>query len=73
MTHTLCPRCRLRFTPAASAYLLTCPACGGPAETAGSERAIGCRLFEQVTIVDLLPAAIAAALAPSELGPHQPS
>ena len=29
MTHVCCPRCRLRFTPAAAAYIVACPECVG--------------------------------------------
>ena len=29
MTHVCCPSCRLRFSPAAAAYLVSCPECGG--------------------------------------------
>ena len=46
MTHASCPDCRLRFAPAAAAYLPACPACGEPLQPlAGLAGAMGYRLF----------------------------
>lgn len=46
MTHVGCSHCRLRFTTAASAYLLACPECGRPPQPiVGAEAAVGFRLF----------------------------
>jgi hypothetical protein len=45
MTHLCCPPCRLRFTPAAEAYLVACPECGEPPQlVTGLERTFGFRL-----------------------------
>ena len=45
MTHVCCPRCRLRFTPAAAAYITACPECGNsPQPIATLERTFGFRL-----------------------------
>ena len=46
MTHVCCPRCRLRFTPAASAYITACPECGEPPQqTTSLEGTLGFRLL----------------------------
>jgi hypothetical protein len=48
MTHVCCPRCRLRFTGAASASLTACPRCGEPPEEmARAAQAIGFQLVVQ--------------------------
>jgi hypothetical protein len=40
-----CPDCRLRFSPAASAYLDACPGCGKPPKAAPTlEAVVGFRL-----------------------------
>jgi hypothetical protein len=45
MTNLCCPRCRLRFTPAAAAYITACPECGDPPQAnASRERTLGFRL-----------------------------
>jgi hypothetical protein len=45
MTHACCPRCRLRFTAAASAYIVACPECGElPQSTVDLEGIVGFRL-----------------------------
>jgi len=38
MTHVCCPRCRLRFTPAAAAHLVGCPECAGSPQTIARAR-----------------------------------
>jgi hypothetical protein len=46
MTRGSCPDCRLRFTPAATAYLPACPVCGGPLRVLDRpDAAVGLRLF----------------------------
>jgi hypothetical protein len=62
MTHVCCPDCRLRFTPAAAAYLVACPECGEPPKAlAGLEGVVGFRLF-RVDDVSHLPEAVAASI-----------
>lgn len=40
-----CPPCRLRFTPAAAAYIIACPECGhSPQPIASLEQTVGFRL-----------------------------
>src|SRR5919109_2991860 len=63
MTRLCCPGCRLRFSPAAGAYLVACPECGEPPQTIASlELAIGFRLFELEDVPQQLPEAIAVAI-----------
>jgi hypothetical protein len=60
MTQVCCPSCRLRFSRAAAAYLVACPACGEPPQTSlRAEQTIGFRLVP----VDDLPDALAVAAA----------
>jgi hypothetical protein len=69
MTPVCCPSCRLRFTPAAAAYLVTCPECGGPPERfASSERAVGFRLFGPQDIPHFVPQAVAVSIPVQEPG-----
>ena len=59
MTHASCPDCRLRFAPAAAAYLPACPACGEPLQPlAGLAAAMGYRLFTLEDVPHALPEAI---------------
>jgi len=47
MTRACCPACRLRFTPAATAHLTTCPVCGVPLKLGVAVRdAVGYRLHD---------------------------
>lgn len=63
MTRVCCPRCRLRFAPAAAAYLVTCPECGGPPERIASvERLLGFRLCGPQDPPHSVPEAIAVAI-----------
>jgi hypothetical protein len=63
MTHTCCPSCRLRFTPAAAAYLTACPECGNAPQTiAGLERTFGFGLIRLDDLPHELPCAAAAAV-----------
>jgi hypothetical protein len=60
MTHVSCSSCRLRFSPAVAAQLVTCPECGDALDPiADVSGLIGFRLF---TLQDL-PAAEAEAIA----------
>ena len=69
MTPVCCPGCRLRFTPAAAAYLVTCPECGGPLERIASfERAVGFRLFGPQDIPHSVPRAVAVSIPVQEPG-----
>jgi hypothetical protein len=63
MTHVCCPSCRLRFTPAAAAYLAACPECGEPPQPiAGLERSVGFRLFRLEDLPHSLPEAVAVSI-----------
>ena len=57
------PRCRLRFTPAAAAYIIACAECGdSPQPIASLERALGFRLIGQEDLSRELPYSTAASL-----------
>jgi predicted amidophosphoribosyltransferase len=63
MTLTCCPDCRLRFTPAAAAYLPACPQCGKPLQPVTSvKETIGFRLYKPEDLPRQFPQAIATAL-----------
>ena len=63
MTHVCCRHCRLRFTPAAAAHLVSCPECGEPPQTlAGLEESLGFRLFRLADVPHSLPEAIAVSI-----------
>ena len=63
MTHAMCPGCRLRFTPAAAAYLRSCPTCGEPLQTLdGLDEAVGFRLFRLGDAAHSLPQAAAVSM-----------
>jgi hypothetical protein len=64
MSHACCTRCRIRFTPAAVAYLTACPACGEPPQPlARLAGAVGYRLFRPQDAPDALPQAVDASMA----------
>ena len=64
MTHVCCPSCRLRFTHAAAAYLMACPECGSPPQSAtNAEGLLGFRLFSHDEHVEALPDPVAVAVA----------
>ena len=64
MTHVFCPGCRLRFTPAAAAYLAACPECGeSPQSVASAGGTLGFRLYTPGDDLYDLPEALSAALA----------
>jgi hypothetical protein len=59
MTNVCCPTCRLRFTRAAAAYLVSCPECGEPPQSvAGLDAVVGFRLFRPQDAPHTLPEAI---------------
>jgi len=60
MAHVCCPACRLRFGPAPGERFDTCPKCGAPPRRLPAARALGCSLFEPVTVPNALLQAIAA-------------
>ena len=63
MTSLGCPHCRLRFTPAAGAYLVACPECGEPPQLiAGLERMFGFRLVGPEDLPHELPHAVAVSV-----------
>jgi hypothetical protein len=63
MSPVCCLRCQLRFTPAAAAYLVTCPECGEPTERIASlERAVGFRLVGPRDSPASVPQAVAVAI-----------
>jgi hypothetical protein len=76
MTPRCCPGCRLRFAPAAGAYLVACPQCGEPPQSIASlGLAVGFRLFEPEDVPPELPEAIAVAVslpATAERNPEGP-
>jgi hypothetical protein len=46
VTHSCCPECRLRFSPAVAAYLTVCPVCGEPTQPLATlAGAVGYGLF----------------------------
>ncbi len=63
MIRACCPKCRLRFSPAATVYLDACPVCGERPEAVSSLRAVvGFRLL-RLDVLPLLPeSAVAAAV-----------
>jgi hypothetical protein len=73
MTNVCCPDCRLRFTPAAAAYLVACPECGEPPKAlAGLERVVGFRLFTVEDAPHSLPEAVAVSIPIPDPGGGRP-
>jgi hypothetical protein len=62
MTHLCCPICRLRFTPAAAAYVGACPDCGEPVRRSNLRDTVGFRLFRLEDIPRSLPEAVAVSI-----------
>jgi hypothetical protein len=63
MTHVCCPSCRLRFTPAATAYLIACPLCDDRLQQVASLSAMfGYRLFDVEDTPESLPQALAVSV-----------
>ncbi len=59
MTHACCESCRIRFTPAAAAFLTACPECGLPPQRlAALAGAVGYRLFRLEDAPRALPEAV---------------
>ena len=64
VTHLCCAACRLRFTPAAAAYIVACPECGDPPQPIASvERTVGFRLVGPEDLPYDLPYATAVSIA----------
>ena len=64
VTLVCCPGCRLRFTPAAAAYIVACPECGGSPQPIGSlERTLGFRIVGPEDLPHQLPYATAVSIA----------
>jgi hypothetical protein len=64
VTHLCCPACRLRFTPAAAAYIFVCPECGDPPQAITSlELTFGFRLIGPEDLPYDLPYATACSVA----------
>jgi hypothetical protein len=68
MTHLCCPRCRLRFSPAAGAYLVACPECGELPQSSSLEATVGFRMFRLEHGANSLPEAVAVSLLIPEPG-----
>ncbi len=63
-THLCCPRCRLRFTPQAAAYIIACPECGdSPQPIARLELTFGFRVIGPEDLPHELPDATAVCIA----------
>jgi hypothetical protein len=59
MARACCTSCRIRFDPAAAAYLAACPACGEPLQPLTTPmEAVGYRLFTLEDAPAALPEAI---------------
>ncbi len=69
MTRLCCPRCRLRFTPSAAAYITACPECrDSPEPITSLQRTLGFRLVGPEDLPDELPRATAGAITLLEPG-----
>jgi hypothetical protein len=69
MTPVCCPSCRLRFTLAVAADLVTCPECGRPPERIASfEQAVGFRLYGPQDIPHSVAQAVAVSTPVPEPG-----
>ena len=62
MTHLCCPRCRLRFTPASAAYLVSCPDCGQPPKQLPLVDTVGFRVFRLDDVPHAMPEAVAISI-----------
>ncbi len=62
MTRLCCPHFRLRFSPAAAAYLAACPECGEPLHPFRLQDAVGFRACRLEGIPYSLPEAAAVSL-----------
>ena len=70
VTHVCCSRCRLRFTPEASAYIAACPQCGERPQEFTGQNALGFRLVGPEDLPIELPQAVAVAVPSSEFRGH---
>lgn len=62
--HLCCPRCRLRFTPAAAAAIIGCPECGdSPQPIASLELTFGFRIIGPEDLPHESPYATAISIA----------
>jgi hypothetical protein len=62
--HLCCAHCRLRFTPAAAAYVTVCPECGDtPQPIASLELTFGFRVLGPEDLPHELPFATAVSIA----------
>jgi hypothetical protein len=67
--HLCCAQCRLRFSPAAAAYIMACPECGErPKPIPRLELAFGFRLIGPEDLPQELPYATARSIALPEPG-----
>jgi hypothetical protein len=63
MTRLCCPRCRLRFSPAAAAYMTACPECRrSPEPITSLADTLGFRLVGPEDVPDELPDATAGSI-----------
>jgi hypothetical protein len=63
MTHVGCLICRLRFTPAAAAFLVSCPECGRPLQPVlGAAGVVGFRVFVPEDLPHERPEALAVTI-----------
>ncbi len=63
MTRSCCPSCRLRFTNAAAAVLVACPACGDDLHQVGDiVELVGYRLSTDSPEAQIMAAAVAVSL-----------
>ncbi len=70
--HICCPACRLRFTPAAAAYIIACPECGEPPQQVSClERIFGFRLVGPEDLPRDLPYATAVSISLPVLEPDR--
>lgn len=73
MTRVCCPSCRLRFTGASTASLVSCPECGQALRSVPSAHAaLGYRLFEFTEPLPELPMAVEMVLPTDASGRHGP-
>lgn len=71
MTHACCANCRIRLTPATSAYVAACPVCGEPLQPLNEpSAAMGYRLFAFEDAPYELPEAIEVSMPIPDSGPR---
>ena len=63
MTQIGCPSCRLRFTAAVAAHLISCPECGrAPQPIEGAQDVVGFRPFVVEDVPQAPPEALAVSI-----------